>query len=71
MKGKDYYSGTTVLDFINELDLNFNRGNIIKYVSRAGSKNKYEEIVDLKKAKDYIEYEIARLESLCHNTQQL
>ena len=40
--------------------LNFNRGNIIKYIARAGKKD--DEIKDLKKAKDYIEREIKYLE---------
>ena len=39
---------------------NFNRGNAIKYLWRAGSKNN--EIEDLKKAIQYIEFEIKRLE---------
>lgn len=39
---------------------NFNRGNAIKYVWRAGSKG--DEIEDLKKARWYIDREIARLE---------
>ena len=39
---------------------NFNRGNAIKYIWRAGSKNN--EIEDLQKAIQYIEFEIKRLE---------
>ena len=38
---------------------NFNRGNAIKYIWRAGNKNN--EIEDLKKAIQYLEFEIARL----------
>ena len=38
----------------------FLRGNIIKYVMRAPYKGR--ELEDLKKAKDYLELEIARLE---------
>lgn len=40
--------------------MNFCRGNAIKYIWRAGSKGK--EIEDLRKARWYIDREIARLE---------
>jgi hypothetical protein len=40
---------------------NFNRGNAIKYIWRAGHKN--DEIEDLKKAIQYLEFEINRLTS--------
>lgn len=39
--------------------MNFNKGNAIKYIWRAGEKGK--EVEDLRKAKWYIEREIARL----------
>lgn len=39
----------------------FNRGNAIKYVARAGRKNKETEIEDLKKAMTYLQFEIDRL----------
>ena len=41
--------------------LNYNRGNILKYVCRAGLKDPATEIEDLEKAKWYIEREIGRL----------
>lgn len=44
--------------------MNFNRGNAIKYIWRAGEKNKRTEIEDLKKAAFYINDEIRRLEEL-------
>ena len=44
--------------------MNFNRGNAIKYIWRAGEKNKRTEIEDLKKALFYINDEIKRLEEL-------
>ena len=56
-----------VIDFINDKKMNFNRGNVIKYVSRAGKKaskaldDKKKEIQDLEKAKFYLEDEIKRL----------
>ncbi len=44
---------------------NFNRGNAIKYLWRAGSKgNSEKEIEDLQKAKKYIEFELKRLKEL-------
>jgi len=53
--GKDY----DVIDVINDFNLNFSRGNILKYICRAGLKN--DELQDLLKAKDYLEREIERL----------
>lgn len=55
--GKEY----DVIDFIQDYELNFNRGNIIKYVARASRKGA--ELRDLRKAKDYIEREIEFLEN--------
>jgi hypothetical protein len=46
-----------VIDFVQDYKLNFNRGNVIKYIARAGKKD--DELQDLYKAKDYIEREIA------------
>ena len=43
-------------DVIREWDLNFNLGNAIKYIARAGRKESA--IKDLQKAKRYIEFEI-------------
>ena len=40
---------------------NFNRGNAIKYIWRAGNKNPEKEIEDLEKARQYIDFEIARI----------
>ena len=42
---------------------NFNRGNAIKYIWRAGEKDKSKEIEELKKAIQYLEFEIARIEN--------
>lgn len=50
---KDY----DVIDICKDYDLNFNRGNIVKYVVRAGKKTD-DPLQDLLKAKDYIEREI-------------
>ena len=50
-----------VIDFIEDKNLNYHRGNAIKYISRAGKKNPEKEIEDLEKAKWYIDREIKRL----------
>lgn len=43
--------------------MNFNRGNAVKYIARAGLKNKDAEVEDLRKAVWYLEREIARIEN--------
>ena len=50
--GKDY----DLIDIISDYGLNFNRGNVMKYVARAGKKQ--DELGDLQKALDYLEREI-------------
>ena len=52
-------SGVECIDVVRHM--NFNRGNAIKYIWRAG--NKGNEIEDLKKAAWYIADEIKRLEN--------
>jgi hypothetical protein len=56
-------NGAEVIDITE--NLNFSRGNAIKYIARAGKKvgNLEKEIEDLRKAAWYINREIARLES--------
>ncbi len=56
--GKDY----DLIDVINDYDMNFCRGNILKYIARAGKKQ--DELGDLLKAKDYLNREIQRLRDL-------
>jgi hypothetical protein len=54
------------IDVIEDWQMNFNLGNALKYLSRAGYKDDI--IQDLKKAKWYIDREIQRLskgEQLC------
>lgn len=53
--GKDY----DLIDVISDYGLNFNRGNIVKYVFRAGKKGS--EIQDLEKAMDYLSRELETL----------
>ena len=50
-----------VIDFIEDKKLNYHRGNAIKYISRAGKKDKKKEIEDLQKAIWYLNREINRL----------
>ncbi|MFE6226876.1 DUF3310 domain-containing protein [Streptomyces sp. NPDC057854] len=52
-------NGLEVIDLAEHM--NFNRGNAVKYLARAGRKSKATEIEDLKKARWYIEREISRL----------
>ena len=53
--GKDY----DIIDVIRDYDLNFCRGNIIKYIARVGKKQ--DELLDLIKAQDYLNREIELL----------
>ena len=57
-----HYQGTVQpIDLINAQNLNFNLGNVVKYVCRAGRKEGESNLKDLEKAKDYIKYEIKRV----------
>ena len=53
---KDY----DIIDVCKDYSLNFNRGNVLKYVVRAGKKQ--DEMQDLRKALDYLQREISYLE---------
>lgn len=48
-----------VIDFCKMYNLNFNLGNVVKYVARAGKKD--DEMKDLEKALDFIQREIKYL----------
>jgi hypothetical protein len=52
--------GYDIIDVCKDYALNFNRGNILKYVARAGKKQN--ELQDLRKALDYLQREISYLE---------
>ena len=57
-----HYQGTIQpIDLINAQNLNFNLGNVVKYVCRAGKKKGENVLSDLEKAKNYINYEIERI----------
>lgn len=54
-----YTSGNIeVWDFIADQGLNFDLGNAIKYICRAGKKDKSKYVEDLEKAKAYIDHEL-------------
>ena len=64
MKGirPDYYKakGVETIDVIEAFELNFNLGNVIKYVLRAGKKDGEEKEKDLNKACFYLNREIIK-----------
>lgn len=56
---------------INSWGLNFNLGNVIKYVARAGKKRRTTPLQDLQKARQYLDFEIERIgtdERYSHHT---
>lgn len=59
----DHYTGFTngaeVIDIAEHL--NFNRGNVLKYVTRAGTKDPERELEDLEKARFYLNREIEKM----------
>lgn len=54
------YKGVEVIQLTEQM--NFNRGNAVKYIARAGLKDPAKEIEDLKKSRWYIDREINRLQ---------
>ena len=52
--------GYDVIDIIEDYNLNFKRGNVLKYIVRAGKKDN--ELKDLLKARDYLNREIEQIE---------
>ena len=58
-----------VIDVIDDWDLGFNLGNTIKYISRAGHKDKDKTTEDLKKALWYLIREINKIEGNNANTK--
>ena len=59
-----YQSNNPLYETINVIEawnLNFNLGNVIKYISRAGKKEKNSRIQDLEKARWYLSREIDKL----------
>lgn len=60
----DYYkSEYEPKDVIRAWNLNFNLGNVVKYVARAGKKPDNSRGYDLRKAKQYIEFELEYIDA--------
>lgn len=62
----DHYLGERKyepIEVINDWGLNFQTGNAVKYISRAGRKNSDATIEDLEKAVWYLQWEINYLKS--------
>lgn len=57
-----FSSGAQVIDITE--NLNFNRGNAVKYLARAGAKDPAKEIEDLEKSLWYTQRELDRLKGL-------
>ena len=57
-----YTQGIECMDYIESHGLNYARGNVVKYVTRAGLKDATKEVEDLKKARWYLDREISRVE---------
>ena len=58
-----YTSGKIeVIDFIEDQKLGFHLGNVVKYVARAGKKDKSKEVEDLRKARWYLDRKIEKLD---------
>lgn len=55
--------GLEVIDCIEAWRLNYRTGNCVKYIARAGKKDPNKYLEDLKKARWYLEREIAKCES--------
>lgn len=55
-----FSNGAEVIDITERL--NFNRGNAVKYLARAGRKPGVSAVTDLRKAMWYIERELSRIE---------
>ena len=56
----NYYSkgGIEAIDYIDAHSLNFNLGNVVKYVTRAGHKEDEDTLTALRKALWYLKHEI-------------
>ena len=60
----EHYGGDVTYEpikFISFWRMTFNLGNCVKYIVRAGRKDRDKMIVDLEKAKFYLDYEIQLL----------
>lgn len=60
---KHYAAKIQPIDAIEEWDIGFHLGNVVKYVARAGKKDPSKELEDLKKARWYLDRYIETLEN--------
>lgn len=51
------------IDVIQDWKLDFCLGNVVKYIARAGKKDGESLIKDLKKARNYLDFEINNIEN--------
>ena len=62
METPNYYKaegfGFDVTDFCKAYNSGFCLGNVVKYIVRAGKKDGEDKFTALKKAKDYLDYEV-------------
>lgn len=56
------HGGIETIDYIESKGLGYHLGNVVKYVSRCGHKSGTDPLKDLKKARWYLDREIARRE---------
>ena len=57
----EYYKGSAMADYVSDFKLDFDLGNVIKYVSRAGKKYGERAIEDLEKARWYLNHAIDKI----------
>ena len=55
------HDSVEVIDLIDAYNLNFNLGNVIKYITRAGHKDGEDILTALNKAEWYLSHEIERI----------
>ena len=69
----DYYTsgGIEAADFIDSQGLNFNLGNVVKYIARAGKKPGEDTLTALRKAEWYLSREITLAEYEQADREQL
>ena len=68
IKPTHYQAGEfDVIDFCFKYNLDFASGNVVKYIVRAGKKDKNKELEDLLKAKEYLERKIERVKTNDNN----
>lgn len=56
------HGGIETIDYIESKGLGYHLGNVVKYVSRCGHKSGTDPLKDLRKARWYLDREIARRE---------